>query len=49
MRDKSIRPDFIIEKEKQTYVLDTKWKIINDKGPSDSDLAKRWAHRFTSS
>ncbi|MBT7826138.1 MAG: hypothetical protein HN600_06045 [Bacteroidetes bacterium] len=44
MRDKSIRPDFIIEKEKQTYVLDTKWKIINDKGPSDSDLHQMFVY-----
>ena len=44
--DKSIRPDFIIKKEDDTYVLDTKWKIINDKGPSDSDLHQMFVYNL---
>jgi 5-methylcytosine-specific restriction enzyme subunit McrC len=35
---KTIRPDIILEKGDQKYVIDTKWKIIDSNKPSDADL-----------
>lgn len=34
----SIRPDIVLTKNEQTYVIDTKWKLINTNSPSDQDL-----------
>ena len=36
--NKKIRPDIVITKGKEKFVIDTKWKIINNDSPSDDDL-----------
>lgn len=41
---KLIRPDIVIEKEKKTWVLDTKWKIPDNKTPSDADLHQMYVY-----
>jgi 5-methylcytosine-specific restriction enzyme subunit McrC len=35
---RSIKPDIIIETGSCNFVIDTKWKILNDTRPSDEDL-----------
>jgi 5-methylcytosine-specific restriction enzyme subunit McrC len=41
---KTIRPDIIIKKGKATYIIDTKWKIIDNAEPSDADLKQMFAY-----
>lgn len=45
---KVIKPDIVIESEKkhETYVIDTKWKIVNDNGPGDDDLKQMYAYNY---
>lgn len=44
----SIRPDIVIEKgideEKETFIIDTKWKNINDTPPSTQDLRQMYVY-----
>ena len=39
-----IRPDVIIEKGKETYIIDTKWKNINYSKPSTQDLRQMYVY-----
>lgn len=39
-----IEPDIVIENNEITYILDTKWKILNDNRPSDDDLKQMYAY-----
>ena len=41
---KRIRPDIILKKDNQTYVIDTKWKILSKSKPSDEDLKQMYAY-----
>jgi 5-methylcytosine-specific restriction enzyme subunit McrC len=41
---KRIRPDIIIKTPDQTYVIDTKWKIIDSNKPSDADLKQMYVY-----
>lgn len=41
---KNLKPDILIEKSGDTYVLDTKWKVIKNTSPSDEDLRQMYAY-----
>lgn len=44
---KRIKPDIIItDKHGQTYILDTKWKVISSNSPSDADLRQIFAYNL---
>jgi len=47
--NKSIRPDLVVTHtqpsgEKERYIIDTKWKIIDANHPSDDDLKQMFAY-----
>jgi 5-methylcytosine-specific restriction enzyme subunit McrC len=49
--NKLIKPDIVIEKTEEdksisTYVIDTKWKIIDPKKPGDNDLKQMYAYNM---
>ena len=43
---KKIRPDIVIQRKAQTIVIDTKWKNIEDKHPSDEDLKQMFVYNL---
>lgn len=44
---KTIRPDIVITSDdNQTFVIDTKWKIIDAKKPSDDDLKQMFTYNL---
>lgn len=44
---KTIRPDIVITSDKEeTFVIDTKWKIIDAKKPSDDDLKQMFTYNL---
>lgn len=48
---KTIRPDIVITKKyedgtEETFVIDTKWKVIDAKHPSDDDLKQMFAYNL---
>jgi 5-methylcytosine-specific restriction enzyme subunit McrC len=47
---KTIRPDIVITKKttekEETYIIDTKWKVIDAQNPSDSDLKQMFAYNI---
>ena len=48
--NKKIRPDIVYQKEingeNQTFVIDTKWKLIDSNKPGDNDLKQMYAYNM---
>ncbi len=44
--NKKIRPDIVITKGKEKFVIDTKWKVINNDSPSDDDLKQMFTYNL---
>ncbi|MFW6227554.1 MAG: 5-methylcytosine restriction system specificity protein McrC [Bacteroidota bacterium] len=49
-KNKTIRPDSVVEYtsqgKPQTYIIDTKWKIIDTNEPSDADLKQMFVYNM---
>jgi 5-methylcytosine-specific restriction enzyme subunit McrC len=43
---KTIKPDLVLTKGNETYVIDTKWKVIESSKPDDSDLKQIFAYNI---
>ncbi len=44
--NKEIKPDIILKKGGNTFVLDTKWKVLEQTSPSDADLKQIFAYNL---
>lgn len=44
--NKRIRPDIVIKTKEETYIIDTKWKIIEANNPSDDDLKQMFVYNL---
>jgi len=45
--EKKIRPDIVITNDvKEVFVIDTKWKIVENNNPSDDDLKQMFAYNL---
>lgn len=44
--NKRIRPDIVIKIKGETYVIDTKWKIVAANNPSDDDLKQMFVYNL---
>ena len=44
--NKRIRPDIVLKAEYETFVIDTKWKIIEANNPSDDDLKQMFVYNL---
>ncbi len=42
--NKTIKPDLVLEKDGETYIIDTKWKIPSNRRPDDNDLKQIFAY-----
>lgn len=43
---RGLRADIILETENKRLVIDTKWKVLNDNKPSDSDLKQMFVYNL---
>src|SRR5690606_28980749 len=43
---KRIRPDIVLKTKDETFVIDTKWKIIEANNPSDDDLKQMFVYNL---
>jgi len=47
---RTIRPDLVVDKTigdaKETFIIDTKWKVIDSRNPSDDDLKQMYAYNL---
>jgi len=44
--NKHIRPDIVLKTKDETFVIDTKWKIIEANNPSDDDLKQMFVYNL---
>lgn len=44
--NKRIRPDIVLRTNNETFVIDTKWKIIEANNPSDDDLKQMFVYNL---
>ena len=45
-KNKEIKPDIIINKGDESFVLDTKWKVLDQAKPSDNDLKQIFVYNI---
>ena len=47
-KDKTIRPDIVVTNhlDKETFIIDTKWKIVDNSNPSDDDLKQMFTYNL---
>jgi 5-methylcytosine-specific restriction enzyme subunit McrC len=43
---KEIKPDIVIKRGEEVFVIDTKWKVLDQATPSDSDLKQIFAYNL---
>lgn len=43
---KESKPDVVLKTAGQTFIVDTKWKIVDNAEPSDSDLKQIFAYNI---
>ncbi|WP_282111459.1 McrC family protein [Maribacter stanieri] len=45
---KVIKPDIVVESRNsnRTFIIDTKWKVVNDGKPGDNDLKQMYAYNY---
>lgn len=43
---KIIKPDIVLKKDKKTYIIDTKWKVVDNSEPSDNDLKQMFTYNL---
>lgn len=43
---KKIKPDLVLKQGSETFIIDTKWKIIEETKPSDDDLKQMFAYNL---
>ena len=41
-----IKPDIVIQKDDVNYILDTKWKLVNNSRPDDADLKQMYVYNI---
>lgn len=44
--NKRIRPDIVLKTKDETFVIDTKWKIVEANNPSDDDLKQMFVYNL---
>jgi 5-methylcytosine-specific restriction enzyme subunit McrC len=44
--NKYVKPDIVIEKDNQKFILDTKWKILANNTPGDEDLKQMFVYNL---
>lgn len=44
--NKTIRPDLVIQKGDETFIIDTKWKVIDSLKPDDDDLKQIFSYNL---
>ncbi|PKP11878.1 MAG: restriction endonuclease [Bacteroidetes bacterium HGW-Bacteroidetes-3] len=44
--NKRIRPDIVLKMNNETFVIDTKWKIVEANNPSDDDLKQMFVYNL---
>lgn len=45
-QSKTIRPDLVLKRNSEKFIIDTKWKIIKDNDPSDDDLKQMFSYNL---
>lgn len=45
--NRRLRPDFVLEKDGQRYIMDAKWKLLKRPTPSDADLRQMFAYNHS--
>ena len=44
--NKEIKPDIVIKKGEETFIIDTKWKVLDQIEPSDADLKQMFTYNI---
>lgn len=44
--NRGVKPDIVMERKGETYIIDTKWKIISPDKPSDDDLKQMYVYNM---